>query len=181
MRQSVVLIVLAVAAQLGATTAQAAAPNKAKTLVLQKADFPRATVAKDGGGSATASGSGYGVTYLYETAGKPNELSASVAVFKSRSLAVQMFRESRDELGSAVPKLKLPRYGDEQVADFSVLGGSRLIVRTGSIVWVLELQTFLTRAGRTHELTKKEAVAEYRRYAPKQQRRIAISIGKESS
>jgi hypothetical protein len=165
--------VAAVLAMLIATSALAAgAPNKAKTLVLQKSDFPPGTVAKDGGGSASAAGSGYGITFHYRTAGKPNELSASVAVFKSKSLAVQMFRDSRSEMAPAVPKLTLPRYGDEQVANFSVIGGSQLIVRKGSVVWVLELQTFLTRGGQTHELTKAEAIAEYKRYAPKQQRRV---------
>lgn len=171
-RRSILLAAVVLAAAFAATAALAAAPNTAKLLVLLKSDFPSGAVAKDGSGSATAAGSGYGVTYLYRTAGKPNELSASVAVFKSRSLAVQMFKEYRGEMSSAAPKLKLPRYGEEQVADFSVLGGSRLIVRTGSVVWVLELQTFLTRSGQTHELTKAEAIAEYARYAPKQQSRV---------
>ena len=92
----------------------------------------------------------------------------AVAVFKSKSVAVQMFRDYRSEMTPGIPKLTLPRYGDEQAANFSVLGGSQLIVRRGSVVWVLELQTFMTE----HELTKGEAIAEYKRYAPKQQRRI---------
>lgn len=153
--------------------AHAARPNEAKRLVLQKSDFPRGTVARDGGGTVSAAGSGYAVTYLYRSAGGPRELAASVAVFKSRSVAVEMFEETRAELGSAVPRLTLPRYGEQQVANFSPLGGSRLIVRTGSVVWVLELETAVTRGGRTHELTKAEAIAEYRIYAVKQQRRIA--------
>jgi hypothetical protein len=167
-----IVTLAAVVTLAGASAAAAAPPNKAKALVLQKSDFPRGVVAKDGGGSATAAGSGYGVTYLYQTAGKPNELSVSVAVFRSRALAEQLFAETKAELGTAVPKLKLPRYGDQQVADFSSLGGSRLIVRTGAVVWVLELQTSVTRGGQTRELTKAEAVAEYLRYAPKQQRRV---------
>jgi hypothetical protein len=165
--------VAAVIAAVFATTAIAAgAPNKAKTLVLQKSDFPPGTVARDGQGSASSAGSGYGITFNYRTAGNPNELSASVVVLKARSLAVQTFRDYRSDMSSIVPKLTLPRYGDEQVANFSFIGGSQLIVRKGSVVWVLELQTFLTRGGQTHELTKAEAIAEYKRYAPKQQRRI---------
>jgi hypothetical protein len=165
--------IAAVLTALIATGALAAAtPNKAKTLVLQKSDFPPGTVAKHGGGSASTAGSGYGITFQYRTGGKPNELSASVVVLKSKSLAVQTFRDYRSDMSSIVPKLALPRYGDEQVANFSVIGGSQLIVRKGSIVWVLELQTFLTRGGQTHELTKAEAIAEYKRYAPKQQKRI---------
>jgi hypothetical protein len=167
MRVSIQVAVALVA--LGAVSAAPAAPaNPAKTLALQKADFPRGTVARNPSATVSAAGSGYGVTYRYRTAGKPNELSVSVAVFKSRAVAAQLFRESKAELGSATPRLQLPRYGDEQVAGFHVLGGSQLIVRTGSVVWVLELQTIVG----SRELTKAEALAEYRRYAPKQKRRI---------
>ena len=49
-----------------------------------------------------------------------------------------------------------------------MLGGSQLLVRKGSIVWVLELQTFL----KTHELTKAEAIAQYVRYGRRQQQKI---------
>jgi hypothetical protein len=162
-----------VVAATGAAAALAAPPNKAKALALQKSDFPPSTLARNAGGTVSAGGSGYGVTYLYRTAGKPNELSVSVAVFGSRAVARQMYAESKSEVGSATARLKLPRYGDEQVADFSPLGGSRLIVRTGSVVWVLELQTIVG----SRELTKAEALAEYRRYAPKQKRRIEAGRG----
>lgn len=171
MKRSLLLLLVALVT-VGAAGAHAAAANKAKTLALQKSDFPRGTLARHGSGNVSAAGSGYGITYLYQTSGEPNELSVSVAVFASRSVATQMFREFKAELGSATPRLKLPRYGDEQIADFSPLGGSRLIVRAGSVVWVLELQTLLTRGGQTRELTRAGAIAEYRRYAPKQQRRI---------
>ena len=83
-----------------------------------------------------------------------------------------MFKELRSDMLPIVPKLKLPRHGDEQVANHSVLGGSQLIVRKGSVVWVLEFQTYMVRDDQTHELTRAEAIAEYKRYAPKQQRRV---------
>lgn len=173
MKRTILAAVVAFAAMLLVTSSLAAAtPNKAKTLVLQKSDFPAGTIAKPVGGSSSAAGSGYAVTFYYRTRGKPNELSASVIVLKSRSVAVRTFRELRSEMIPAIPKLKLPSYGDEQVANHSVLGGSQLIVRRGSVVWVLEFQTFVTRGGQTHELTRAEAIAEYKRYAPKQQRRV---------
>jgi hypothetical protein len=170
--RSVPLTLAALIAMLAAAAALAAPPNKAEALALQKSDFPAGTVVRPGGGSATATGSSYAVTFQYRTGTKPNELSAFVAVSPGRGVATAMFRELKSEMGLGVPKLKLPPYGDEQVADFSPLGGSRLLVRKGSVVWALELQTFLTRGGRTHELTKAEAIAEYKRYAPKQQRRV---------
>jgi hypothetical protein len=88
---------------------------------------------------------------------------------------VQAFRELRDEMAPGVPKLELPRYGDEQAANFSVLGGSQLVVRKGSVVWAIELQTIVTRGGQTHDLTRAEAVAEYKKYGPKQQLRIGTA------
>jgi hypothetical protein len=172
-RRLMLTAIAAVLTALIATSALAAGtPNGAKTLVLRKSDFPPGTVARDGSGAANAAASGYGITFDYRTAGKPNQLSAAVVVLKAKSLALQAFRDYRADMSPIVPKLALPRYGDEQVANFSVIGGSQLIVRKGSIVWVLELQTFLTRGGKTHELTKAEAIAEYKRYAPKQQRRV---------
>jgi hypothetical protein len=162
-------------AAVAAATATAAAPNKAKTLVLQKADFPAGTVAKPAGGTVSSAGSGYAVAFHYRSAGKPNELSSFVAVLPSRSAAVQAFRELRDEMAPGVPKLELPRYGDEQAANFSVLGGSQLVVRKGSVVWAIELQTIVTRGGQTHDLTRAEAVAEYKKYGPKQQLRIGTA------
>ncbi len=172
-RKRFTLAALAVVAAVVATSALAAgAPNRAKTLILQKSDFPPGTTAKNAAGDASAEGSGYSVTFHYRTRGKPRELSASVVVFKSRSLAVAMFKEFRSDMLPIVPKLRLPRYGDEQAANHSVLGGSQLIVRRGSVIWVLEPQTFLTHGGKTYELTRPEAIAEYKRYASKQQRRV---------
>ena len=154
----------------------AAAPNPAKALVLQRSDFPAGTIAAGGGGTTTGAGSGYAVTFRYRTGGKPNELTAIVGVSQNEALAVRMFREAVRDLPTAgvkLTKLQLPRYGDEQHASFQgTPGGSRLIVRTGSVVWALLLQTYLTRGGQSHELTKAEAAAELQNYGAKQQRRI---------
>lgn len=169
----VTVAVAALVAGVAATTALAAAtPNKAKALALQKSDFPAGVVAKNAAGDVSAAGSGYAVTYHYRRGGRPHELSVSVLVFKSRAMAVQMFKEFRSDLIPASPKLKLPKYGDEQVANHSVLGGSQLIVRKGSVVWYLEPQTYMVRAGRTYELTKAQTVALYKVYAAKQAKRI---------
>jgi hypothetical protein len=161
-----------VVALVAATVALAATPNRAKTLALQKSDFPRGVVAKDAAGEATPAGSGYGVTYHYRSGGRPYELSVAVTVFKSRAVAVQFFKELRSDLIPAIPKLTLPRYGDEQVANHSVLGGSQLIVRKGSVVWYLEPQTYMVRGGTTYELNRAQTVALYKVYAAKQQKRV---------
>jgi hypothetical protein len=166
--------VAAVLALAAAAAAPGAVPNRAKALALQKSDFPRGVVAKDASGEATAAGSGYGVTYHYTSGGRPYELSVAVTVFKSRAVAVQFFRELKGDLIPAAPKLKLPAplYGDEQIATHSVLGGSQLIVRKGTVVWYLEPQTYMVRGGKQYELTRAQTVALYRLYGRKQQRKV---------
>lgn len=172
MRTFLHAVSLALAALLVTGALAAAPPNRAKALALQKSDFPRGAVARDAAGSATSEGSGYGVTYHFTSGGRPYELSVAVLVFKQRSMAVQMFKELRSDMIPIVPKLKLPRYGDEQAANHSVLGGSQLIVRRGSVLWTLEPQTYMTRGGKTYELTRAQTVALYAVYAKKQQLRV---------
>jgi hypothetical protein len=168
-----VAVAILVAGMVATSAAAAATPNRAKTLALQKSDFPAGAVGKNAAGTATAAASGYGVTYHYRSGGRPMEASIAVTVFKSRAMAVEMFKELRTDLIPGIPKLKLPRYGDEQVADHSVLGGSRLIVRKGSVVWYLEPQTYMVRAGKEYELTRAQTVAFYKVYAAKQARKVA--------
>jgi hypothetical protein len=86
-----------------------------------------------------------------------------------------MFKQMKSELIPAVPKLKLAGkpYGDEQVANHSVLGGSQLIVRKGSVVWMLEPQTYMVRAGKEYELTGAQTAALYEKYGRAQQARVA--------
>jgi hypothetical protein len=79
-----------------------------------------------------------------------------------------MFREARAETGSVPERLQLPKFGDEQLATFHVFDGARLVVRKGSIVWVLEWQTVIG----DREMTRADAVAEMKRYGAKQMRRV---------
>ena len=152
-----------------ATGALAAATAKdARQLVLRKSDFPAGARASATGGDAT----GYSVTWNYRTGAKPNEISSGAGSFKSSGIAKAAFREVTSDLGPLAKRIQLPKYGDEQLATFHVVGGSQLIVRKGAVLWVLELQTLLTRGGVSHELTKAEAIAEYKRLAPKVQRRV---------
>lgn len=149
----------------------ASAAREAKQLVLQKSDFPKAAAVRVTLQGRTPGGGGF-ATFEYLTGSAPNELSVSVAVVLSRAIAVAFFNDLKSDRPALVRRIQLPKYGDEQLAYFGVAGGSSLIVRKNAVVWAFELQTFLTRGGKTHELTMAEAIAEYRRYAPKQQRRV---------
>jgi hypothetical protein len=158
-----------VAVALSATALAGAAAKDPKTMVLQKADFPAGAGARLTAkhGASSAAGSGYYVTYRYKTGSKPRELSSFVTVTKSRSLAVAVFRESKNDTISTSSRIVLPKYGDEQLATFLGLDGGQLIVRKGNTVWLLKAEYLLDPG-----LTKAEAIAELKRYAPKQMRHV---------
>jgi hypothetical protein len=156
-----------VAAALSTTALAGAVANDAKKLVLQQKDFPAGAKLTVKHGQSTAAVSGYYVTYRYKTGSKPRELSSFVSVFKSRSMAVAGYRELKSNASTAASKIVLPKYGDEQVATFQGLDGGELIVRKGNTFWLLKAE-YLLEPG----LTKAEAIAELKRYAPKQMRRV---------
>jgi hypothetical protein len=147
------------------TTALAASAAKdPKTMVLQKSDFPA-------GARLTAKHSDAGgllVTYRYRTGSKQAELSSFVAVLPSRKLAVSAYRELRSDVLDIERRLTLPKYGDEQVAGYLPITDGQLIVRKGNTVWALILGAVIG----TPELTTAEAIVEFKRYGPKQMRRV---------
>jgi hypothetical protein len=163
-----VLTAAALAAAAVCTTALAGAAAKdPKTMVLQKSDLPAGARLTAKHGDSSAGVSVYYVTYRYKTGSKARELSSFVTVTKSRSLAVAVFRESKNDTISTSSRIVLPKYGDEQLATFLGLDGAQLIVRKGNTVWLLKAE-YLLDSG----LTKAEATAELKRYAPKQMRHV---------
>lgn len=159
-------LALALVSMAAATTALAA-PKPPPTIVLQPSDFaPAAKVTIVA--SATEGRSGF-ATYAYRTAKGPSEISISVVVLPSVGMAKSFYRETRaDALSYPLQdRISLPRYGEQQFSDFGA-AGTQLIVRTNRVVWVLGQRTIV----KNHDLTKAEAIVEYKRYAPKQQRRV---------
>jgi len=167
MKRSLLGFALVLVSIVVASSALGAAPK----IVLQKSDFAPAAGARILQSGAEGK-SGF-ASYAYRTGSRPNEIASSVAVLSSVARAKALFRESKSDALSfpGQQRIKLPPYGDEQFADFGG-AGSQLIVRKNRTVWALILQTSLTRGGQTHDLTKAEATAEYKTYAPKQQRRV---------
>lgn len=178
--RTILAAVFAFVAAATATTALAVGASKdPKTLVLQKSDFPAGarvirTINSPGG-------VGLARTYRYRGPGGPIDLTSSVAVLKSSSQAQAMFKTLRTEWGglldritkgtSYVPRLSLPRYGDEQMATYHPLDGGKLLVRTNTVIWFLLLQDLSSQRG-SRTLTKAEAAAELKRYGLKQRRRV---------
>lgn len=174
MKRSTLAVTLALVSLIAASVAVAATPNKARTLILQKKHFPPGVRALHPSGEASAGTSGWSVDYSFRSGGRPHKLAVAVIVFPSPALAKQLFNELRGDANPASPKLALPGrpYGNQQVSNHSILGGSRLLVRKGAVIWSLEPQTYMVQSGKTYELTRAQTIALYERYGRKQQQLI---------
>jgi hypothetical protein len=156
------------------TAPAADGPNRARQLALPASAFPPGVVAKRPFGGVSAAVSGWNIDYHYRSGGRPHLLIVAVTVWRTRALAATVFKQLTSDMVQAVPKLKLPgkAYGDEQASNHSVPGGSQLIVRKGTVVWMLEPQTYLAAGGKKVELTRAQTIALYEKYGRLQQRRI---------
>lgn len=169
MTRRVILAAVAVlvAAALTTTALAASTAKNPKLLVLQKSDFPAGAkvVNKYTSGASSAAGAGYYITYRYKSGSKTRELASFASTWNSSKLARLGFRELKtDVLGT---KVVLPRYGDEQVAGWLGPDGGMLVVRKNTVVWSLKIEYDIDIG-----LTKAEALAELKRYAPKQAKRV---------
>jgi len=183
-------LALAVAAALLATAA-AAAGKDPKTLALRKADFPAGAV-QFPVPDPTVRGplsSFYSVTFNFKQGGGEEEVTSYVNVSKNADTAKGVYR-MQVALNSGLPGttvVKLPAYGDQQYSAFlkgPKRGGysrdrAELVVRKGLVVWELAAEScgpwapYGCNWGRTPpNLTKAQALAELRRYAPKVKARV---------
>jgi hypothetical protein len=166
-------ILAAVAALVAATmTTTALAANTLKdpkTMVLQKSDFPAGArlIKKYTQGASSSGGAVYYATYQYKSGAKTRQLSSSALVLKSGSLATTAFKHYKSDIIKAATKLTLPKYGDEQFATFLGLDGGELVVRKNTVVWSLKIEYDIDIG-----LTKPQAIAELKRYAPKAMKRV---------
>lgn len=172
----------ALAAALTATAALATVTLKdPRTLVLQKSDFPPgARLTRTIDSPRTPAGDGLALMYRYRGPSSLNQLTSSAFVFTSESQAIALYKHMRKDTeafleklpkdAGYVPRLSLPRYGEEQLATYHPLDGGKLLVRTNTVVWSLLLQN-LPGTGRLN-LSKAEAAAELKKYGRKQQQRV---------
>lgn len=168
-RRTILAAVAALVAAALTTTALAAGTAKnPKTMVLQKSDLPAGArvINKYTEGGASGAGAGYYITYRYKSGSKTRELASYAFVFKNASLARALYRELKTDVPNQT-KLVLPKYGDEQLAGYRGFDGGGLIVRKNTVVWSLTIGYDVDIG-----LTKAEALAELKRYAPKQMKRV---------
>ncbi len=184
-RRAAILAVVAGLLAGGSAGALAAATVKdPKALVVQKADLPAGFVK---GPSSAVSPSTFGdrefTVYYNFRAGKREEvLTSDVAVSGAGKRAAAGYKIMLAAYTGfpGVSALKLPAYGDEQRAEYQPdPGRGVLVVHKGNVVWRLVVEDCgpQSPAGclgsvTPPKLTRAQALAELRKYAPKQKRRL---------
>jgi hypothetical protein len=158
------LVVVFVTSTPAATTA-----TDPRTLVLQKSDFPGSARQTMKQADKSAQQSSYLVTYRFKGSTQMLDVM-SWAIVMSPRFAAAAFRQQRADLAGE-RKVALPRYGDEQIAVLAREDNEgQLWVRDGATVWGMSVNT--AGVGNWGLITKSEAVAQLKRYAVKQMRRV---------
>lgn len=190
--------VTAVLALAGATTALAAPSPKA--LALKPSDFPAPSKKLQIIDNAGPGGSEYAAVYNFRVGGREVEVTDKVwyvpknakpavpglvagpeSTYKSEAGQISGFRGEK--------ALEVPRYGDEQTAEFADYKNSEgaerafagLAVRKGDFIWVIEVEncsdTGLAPSGCVFgasppRITMATALVELKKYAAKQKERL---------
>jgi hypothetical protein len=163
------LATLVLAAAVSTTALAASTAKDPKAMVLQKADLPSGAVLHRKIPDKSPQVNTYSVEWRYKAGGK-RYFVVSVASVMSRKLAVASFDQVGALFRDGYRVIKLPRYGDEQVAGVAREDNAgELWVRTGAVVWSLTVNTFGLESG---HLTKDASTALLMRFAQKQKLRV---------
>ncbi len=162
-------LALLVASVLAAGATAAGSATDPKTLVLQKSDLSPGARQTMRQVDRSAQQSSYFVTYRVRGSSQMLDVM-SWAIVMSPRLATVAFRQQRADLAGE-RKVSVPRYGDEQVAVLAREDNEgQLWVRKGGTVWGMSVNT--AGVGNWGLITKAESVAQLKRYAPKQMKRV---------
>jgi hypothetical protein len=169
-------LIIAATAALVAALASAAAfgglLKDPKSMVLQKSDLPAGAARVQGGNAKACTRTECFVVWRYGAGAKRYELN-SVAAVLGKGLAKQFYAEmTGDARGEPKfgAKYPLPKLGDKQFAFFAREDNEgNVIVLKGGTVWSLSVNTG---RGNIRLITKAQAAAEIKRFAPKQARRV---------
>ncbi len=163
------LAVLLAASTTTALAGGSASAQDPRALVLQKSDLPAGARQRMKQADKNAQYTSYFVSYRFRGASQLLDLMSSAIVMSPR-LATSVFRQQRADLAGG-RKVALPRYGDEQIAVLAREDNEgELWVRTGGTVWGMSVNT--AGAGNWGLITKAESIAQLKRYAPKQMKRV---------
>ena len=153
-----------------AVAVPSAAPDPSK-LILARSDFPAGTkyTGQDMPANYTQALAKAGITAkakaYYVDFHKGHYVSGIVTTTGSPSQATKLFKFSKADLLKDAARIGLPgSYGDEQIALFTTsVGKVALLVRKNRMVWEVDVLLGVPKA---------TALAEIKKYAAKQQRRI---------
>jgi hypothetical protein len=189
------LVAFALLAAAGASAALAA--RGPKTLVLQLADFPAETRAGTAYGINGPQASTYTASFEIHPGDLEREEDVTVEVWVAKDAAgakaiyqsnVASYTGKGPKLGgqpgifAGETFLRLPSYGDEQLADYlpkKTRPHGQLIVRKGSVVWYLVVENCTPLSFSCYGTSRTEApiglataTAELKRYGAKQKGRV---------
>jgi hypothetical protein len=144
-------------------------------LVLQRSDMPAKakytngrlpTVEKGLAGVGISGDAAFHHSNIQRRATRTDMVSGLVVVVGSAADARRTYRLFKDDLAPKPPSIvRLPRYGDDQVAWWTPsVSKAELLVRKSSVVWQLEVNP--------DPGTKAQTIAQLNAYAVKQRRRI---------
>jgi hypothetical protein len=195
----IVRTTLSTAVALAGAAVALAAPSP-KTLALKSADFPTPSKMLGIIDNSGPGGSEFAAVYNFKAGGREEEVTDKVwYVPKSAKppvpgLVAGPESTYKSEVGQisgfkGEKTLSVPRYGDEQTAEFADYknsdGAARafagLVVRKGNIIWVVEVEncsdTELAAAGCVYgpsppKITQATALVELKKYAAKQKARV---------
>ena len=177
-------------AAVATTAAMAAGSAKGpKKLVLRPSDFPSGTTGAQTFTAPGTIGKSYSITFNFHAGTREEEVTSEVTVATNAANAAHVYAivvgGNTGLEGDTI--VRLPSYGDRQTADFflgPLRGGARrargeVIVRRRNVVWQLTVESCGPYApagclgGVTPpDLTKAQAIAELKKYAPKQKARV---------
>jgi hypothetical protein len=172
--RTVVVLVTTVLVLAGSALAASAAADPLR-LVLQRSDLPAKGTYVNGrlpridkalAASGITSSTAFYAHTLQLNSTSHEMISGLVIVLKSAGEARKVYRLTKADLtpepGGVV---RLPAYGDEQVASWTPgVSKADLLVRQGSVVWQLEVDP--------ERLSKLQVLGKLQSYAAKQKRRI---------
>jgi hypothetical protein len=190
------ILFVAFVALAGGVLSAAAATRDAKTLVLRLSDFPTGTRAGPAYGLNGPSAKLYTATYeiLPGDIKREEDVSIELWLAKDTASAKAVYQQTLATYTGKGPQigafkdafkgesvLTLPRYGDEQYADYlpkQTRPHGQLIVRKGNVVWYLTVENCTPLAmscygtSRTEApIGKAKALSELKKYGAKQRTR----------
>jgi len=177
MRAQTIIAALAVAG-LAASAVNAAGTTDPKNLLLRSSDFPAGAKRVSFGGKTggikiprTVRGKSAYVAYKFKNGSRSESVAEAVGTVASSGDAHDVFVKLKRDITrvQSLHRIKVPRYGDEQVSlrfSLQVASSAVVLVRSGNMLWEVVVTEIPS-------VSKAQATAELEKYARKAKDRVA--------